>query len=74
VTTINIKKAQVDEMHFIFNLECRHAALLRGIPHRLSIKFQCSTNPKNPSEVSEIQWSHTFNILLNHRKLDGPVS
>jgi hypothetical protein len=55
VATINIVQAQVEEMDFIFNLECRHAALLRGMLHRLPTKDQCSTKPKNPSEMSEIQ-------------------
>jgi hypothetical protein len=51
VATINIVQAQVEEMYFIFNLECRHAALLRGIPHGLPTKSQYSTKPKN-----QVRW------------------
>jgi hypothetical protein len=37
---INIVQAQVEEMYFIFNLECRHAALSGGLSHRLPTKCQ----------------------------------
>jgi hypothetical protein len=40
VATINNVQSQVEEMYFIFNLECMHAALLRGIPHGLPTKSQ----------------------------------
>jgi hypothetical protein len=53
--TINIVQAQVEEIYFIFNLGCRHAALSRGIPLGLPTKSHCSTKPKNPSEVNETQ-------------------
>jgi hypothetical protein len=43
VTTINIVQAQVEELWFIFDLECRHAALSRGIPHGFPTKSQCLT-------------------------------
>jgi hypothetical protein len=43
VARINIVQAQVVEMYFIFNIECKHAALSRGIPHGLLTKYQCST-------------------------------
>jgi hypothetical protein len=46
VATINLVQTQVKEMHFIFNLECRRAALSKGIPHILPTKSQCSTKPK----------------------------
>jgi hypothetical protein len=48
VAAINIMQAQVEEMHFIFNLEFRYAALTRGMPHRLSTKShaQQSLKPK----------------------------
>jgi hypothetical protein len=46
VAAINIVQAQVEEMYFMFNLECRHAALSRGIQHGLPTKSQCSTKPK----------------------------
>jgi hypothetical protein len=72
VTTINIVQTQVEKMYFICNIKCRHAALSRGIPHGLPTKSQCSTNPKNPSEMSETQWSYTLHISLNQGKLDGP--
>jgi hypothetical protein len=65
VATINIVQAQVEEMYFIFNIECRH---------ELPIKSQYSRKPKNPSEISEIQWSHTLHISLNQGKSDVPVS
>jgi hypothetical protein len=55
VATINIVQAKAEEMYFIFNLECTHVTLLRGIPHRLSTKSQCSIEPKNPSGMSETQ-------------------
>jgi hypothetical protein len=51
-----------------------HAALSRGIPYGSPIKSQYSTKPKNPSEMSEIQWPHTLLIPLNQRKLDVLVS
>jgi hypothetical protein len=51
VATINIVQAQIEELYFIFNLEYRYAALLRGIPHGLPIKSQCSTSPKNLREM-----------------------
>jgi hypothetical protein len=43
VTTINLVQAQVEEMYFIFNLEYRHTALLRGIQYGLPIKSQYLT-------------------------------
>jgi hypothetical protein len=43
VARINIVQAQVEEMYFIFNLECRHATLSRRIPHGLPTKSKCST-------------------------------
>jgi hypothetical protein len=46
VATINIVQAQVDEIYFIFNLECRHVTLSRGISHGLPTKSQWSTKPK----------------------------
>jgi hypothetical protein len=55
VATINFVDAQVEEIYFIFNIECRYAALSRGIPYGLPRKSQCSTKPKNPSEMSETQ-------------------
>jgi hypothetical protein len=33
VGRINFVQAEVEEKYFMFNLECRIAALLRGIPH-----------------------------------------
>jgi hypothetical protein len=42
VATINIVQAQVEKLWFIFDLECRHAALSRGMPYGLPIKSQCS--------------------------------
>jgi hypothetical protein len=48
-------QAQVEEIYFIFNLECRHATLSRGMHNGLPIKSQCSTLPKNPNEMSETQ-------------------
>jgi hypothetical protein len=68
VTIINIVQAQVEELYFIFNLECRHAALSRGILHRLPIKSQCSTYPKNSSGMSETQWPYTLHLSLNPEK------
>jgi hypothetical protein len=65
VTTINIVQAQVEEMYFIFNIECRHGLL---------IKSQYSRKPKNPSEISEIQWLYTLHISLNQGKPDVPIS
>jgi hypothetical protein len=41
VATITNIQAKVEEMYFIFNLECRHAALTRGILHGLLTKSQC---------------------------------
>jgi hypothetical protein len=67
-------QAQVEEMYFIFNLEYRCVALSRGIPHGLPTKSQCSTKSRNPSEMSEAQWSHTLRISLNLEKSDGSVS
>jgi hypothetical protein len=46
-------QAHVIEMYFIFNLECRHAALSRGILHGLPIKSNSQQKPINPSEMSE---------------------
>jgi hypothetical protein len=43
VARLNIVKAHVEEKYFIFNLEYKNAALLRGIPHGLPTKSQCST-------------------------------
>jgi hypothetical protein len=43
VKTINIVQAQDEEIYLIFNLECKHAALSRVIPHGLPTKSQCST-------------------------------
>jgi hypothetical protein len=40
----------------------------------LSIKSHAQQKPKYPSEMSEIQWPHTPNILLNQEKLDGLFS
>jgi hypothetical protein len=73
VATINLVQTQVKEMYFIFNLECRRAALSKGIPHILPIKSQCSTKPKNSSEMSETQYPHTLHISLNQEKSDGSV-
>jgi hypothetical protein len=42
VEIINLAQAQVEEIYFIFNLECRHAALSRGISHELPTKSQYS--------------------------------
>ncbi len=55
VETINIMQAQVEEMHFIFNLEFRYAALSRGMLHRLSTKSHAQQKTKYPSEMSETQ-------------------
>jgi hypothetical protein len=60
-------------MYFIFNLECIYAALSREIPLRVPTKSHCSTKPKNLSEMSEIQWSHTLYISLNQAKPDSSV-
>jgi hypothetical protein len=46
VATINIMQAQVEEVHFIFNLEFRYAALSRGMLHRLSIKSHAQQSLK----------------------------
>jgi hypothetical protein len=43
VARFNIVQARVEEKFFIFNLECRNAALSKGISHRLPTKSQCST-------------------------------
>jgi hypothetical protein len=43
VVTINLVLAQVELKYFIYNLEYRNAALLRGTPHELPTKSQCST-------------------------------
>jgi hypothetical protein len=43
VTTINIVQAQVQEMYFIFTLECIYAAQPRGTPHGSPTKSQYST-------------------------------
>jgi hypothetical protein len=59
VATIYFLQAQIKKMYFIFNLECRHTALSRGIPYGLPSKSQCSKYPKNPSEMSETQWPYT---------------
>jgi hypothetical protein len=67
-------QAQVEKMYFIFNLEYMYVALSRGMLHRLSIKSHAQQKPKYPSEMSEIQWPHTPNILLNQEKLDGLFS
>jgi hypothetical protein len=67
-------QVQVEEIYFIFNLEYRYAALLRGMLRRLSIKSHAQQKSKYPSEMSETQWSHTLHISLNQKKLDDPVS
>jgi hypothetical protein len=74
VATINIVQTQVEEMYFIFNLEYRYVALLRGIPYELPTKSQCLTMPKKPSEMSEVQWPQILHISLNQGKSDVPVS
>jgi hypothetical protein len=66
-------QAQVEEMYFIFNLEYRYAALLRGMLHTLSTKSHAQQKPKYPSEMSETQWPHTLHISLNQKKLNGLV-
>jgi hypothetical protein len=66
-------QAQIEEMHFIFNLEYSYAALSKGMLYRLSIKSHAQQKPKYPSEISETQWSHTLHISLNQEKLDYPV-
>jgi hypothetical protein len=38
VAIINIVQAQVEEIYFIFNFECRYITLSRGILYRLPIK------------------------------------
>jgi hypothetical protein len=55
LATITIVQAQVEEMYFIFNLECRHVVLSRGILHGLLTKSHAQQKPINPSEMSEIQ-------------------
>jgi hypothetical protein len=55
VVTINIVQTQVEEIYFIFNLDCRHVTLSRGIPYELLTKSQYSTKPKILSEMSETQ-------------------
>jgi hypothetical protein len=67
-------QAQVEEIYFIFNLKYRYVALSRGMLYRLSIKSHAQQKSKYPSEMSKIQWSHTFHISLNQGKPDGPVS
>jgi hypothetical protein len=75
VAIINIVQAQVEEMYFIFNLEYMHVTLSGRIPHGLPTKSQCSTQPKNPSEMSETQWPHTLHISLNPKKKSNvPIS
>jgi hypothetical protein len=73
VARINLMQAQVEENVLTFNLEYRNPALLRGIPHGLLTKSQCSINAKNSSEMSETQWSYTLHISLNLEKSDGSV-
>ncbi len=51
VATINIMQAQVEEMHFIFNLEFRYAALSRGMLHRLSTKSHAQQTLK-----TQVRW------------------
>jgi hypothetical protein len=67
-------QAQVEEMYFIFNLEYMYAALSGGMLHRLSTKSHAQQKIKYPSEMSEIQRSHTLHISLNQEKTNGPVS
>jgi hypothetical protein len=55
VARINLVQAQVEEKYFIFNLKYGNVALSRGISHGLPTKSQCSTKPKNSSEMSETQ-------------------
>jgi hypothetical protein len=68
VAGINLVQAQVEEKYFIFNLEYRNVALSRGISHGLPTKYQCSTYPKNPSEMIKTQWPHTLQPSLNPEK------
>jgi hypothetical protein len=65
VARINLVRAQVEEKYFIFNIEYWSAALSRGISHGLPTKSQCSTYPKNPSEMSETQWPHALQPWKN---------
>jgi hypothetical protein len=67
-------QAQVEEIYFIFNLEYRYAALSREMLHRLSTKSHAQQKHKYPSEMSEMQWSHTLHISLKQEKSNGPVS
>jgi hypothetical protein len=46
VARINIVEDQVEEMYFIFYLEYRNVALLRGISHGLPTKSQYSHSLK----------------------------
>jgi hypothetical protein len=55
VTIINIVQAQVKEIYFIFNLECRYVTLSRGILYRLPIKSHAQQKPINTNEMSETQ-------------------
>jgi hypothetical protein len=55
VTIINIVQAQVEEIYFIFNLECRYVTLSRGILYRLPIKSHAQQKPINTNEMSETQ-------------------
>jgi hypothetical protein len=64
---------QIEEIYFIFNLEYRYAALLRGMLQRLSTKSHAQQKSKYSSEMSETQWSHTLHISLNQKKSDGPI-
>jgi hypothetical protein len=43
VTTITIMQAQVEEIYFIFNLECRHTALSSGMLLGLLMKVHIGT-------------------------------
>jgi hypothetical protein len=52
VATINLVHAQVEEMYFIFHLECGFAALSRGMPLGLQTKSQCSLKGIKPKRES----------------------
>ena len=81
VATINIMQAQVEEVHFIFNLEFRYAALSRGMLHRLSTKSHAQQSLK-----TQVRWEKQYdhkhstshwtweNRMVRFSKPDGPVS
>ena len=81
VATINIMQAQVEEVHFIFNLEFRNAALSRGMLHRLSTKSHAQQSLK-----TQVRWEKQYdhkhstshwtweNRMVRFPKPDGPVS